>query len=128
MTNETLHSELLGIKNLVETQFDGINQRLDKINGRVGKNEDKVNDILIERARYTEEQKNTVNLHYINCPNNKKLDEINTKFEDVSFFVRHPKLFIGGMVVIIILTLMTFFDSNKMIQGLINPNKIEVVK
>jgi len=128
MTNESLREEILGLKTLIEIQFKGINERLDKINGRVGKNEDKVNDMLIERARYTEEQKNIVNLHYINCPNSKKLDEINTKYEDVSFFVRHPNLFVGGMVVVVVITLLTFFESNKTVQGLINPHKTEQTK
>lgn len=125
MTNDSLHSEILGIKNLMETQFKGINERLDKINGRVGKNEDKVNDMLIERARYVEEQKNFVKDQ---MENNKKIDEISTTFEDVAFFARHPKLFIGGMAVIIILTVMTFFENNKMIQEIINPTKTEQVK
>lgn len=125
MTNESLHSEIIGLKNLMETQFKGINERLDKINGRVGKNEDKVNDMLIERARYMEEQKNTTALHYLNCPNNEKIEEIRTNFQDVEFFTRHPKLFIGGMTVIIILTIMTFFENNKTIQKIINPPKTE---
>lgn len=128
MTNETLHSELVGLKTLMETQFTGINERLDKINGRVGKNEDKVNEILIERARYSEEQKNIHSQYYRTCPNSKKIEEINTKYEDVSFFVRHPNLFVGGMAVVVIITLLTFFESNKTVQGLINPPKTEQTK
>lgn len=128
MTNDTIHSELMGLKTLMETQFTAINERLDKINGRVGKNEDKVNDILIERARYVEEQKGIVNLHYLNCPNNKKIEEINTKYEDVTFFVKHPNLFVGGMVVVVIFTLLTFFESNKAVQNLFSPTKTEHTK
>jgi hypothetical protein len=60
MANDSLHEGIMGLKSLMETQFKGINERLDKINGRVGKNEDKVNDILIDRARYVEEQKNII--------------------------------------------------------------------
>lgn len=126
MTNDSLHEEIVGLKNLMETQFKGINDRLDKINGRVGKNEDKVNDILIERARYVEEQKNVLATHCATCPNNQKIEDIKTNFQDVSFFIRHPNLFIGGLAIVVILSIMTLLENNKKFQSLMHPTSVQI--
>ena len=128
MTNETLGEQLLGVSNLIEAQnksielqFKGINERLDKINGRVGKNEDKVNDIILSNAVNIGIYKENEIKHVINCPRIPEIKALNDKFEaaesklaDVHFFIRHPKLLIVLLSILVVVSIGTFLGSNTM--------------
>jgi len=54
------------------------------------------------------------------------------KMGDINFFIRHPKLFIAGMVTIIILTLAVFIENNPLKvfskETVKEPVKTEIVK
>jgi hypothetical protein len=58
---------------LMNSQFKGINDRLDKINGRVGKTEDEIQLILVEKAITTEKQKKGL----------KELDELYVRVDEI---------------------------------------------
>lgn len=58
---------------VMTTQFKGVNERLDKINGRVGKTEDEIQVILVEKAISTEKQNRGL----------KELDELYVKVEEI---------------------------------------------
>lgn len=130
MTNEALGEQLNGLVKLIEAQnksvelqFKGVNDRLDKINGRIGKNEDKVNDIILQNATnvgiYKEDQAG----HYGKCPNTKKIQEVAEKveeyekkrlveYQDLNFFLRHPKVFVGILVVLVVLTIGSLYQGH----------------
>lgn len=121
--------QIKGLTTLINAQFLEVHERLDKINGKVGKHDDQITEVLIERAKNREEQKNIVPNHIATCPLNGKVNDIeNTvdgfkdckdkinviekSLEDVNFFMRHPKLFIAGLSIVVILTVATFLNNN----------------
>lgn len=136
INNAVLSEQLKGLTTLINAQFIEVHTRLDKINGKVGKHEEQINEVLIERARNREEQKNMVPNHIANCPLNgklknleddiekienivtgldackKKIDTIETSLQDVNFYMRHPKLFVAGIVIVVLLTAATFLTNN----------------
>lgn len=61
------------VTTLMNSQFKGINERLDKINGRVGKTEDEIMQILVEKAISKEKQDKGL----------KELDELYLKVEEI---------------------------------------------
>jgi tetrahydromethanopterin S-methyltransferase subunit G len=128
----------------VEDNFQAVHQRLDKINGKVGKHDEQINEALIERAKNREEQRNMIPTHVMNCPNlqeirgcrikienvETKMEKLQGQLEDAFFFIRHPKLFIATLVIIVLLTLGTFISNNplKAIGNLIHPVPTEQIK
>lgn len=109
---QLLQEQIKGLTTLVNAQFQGTHDRLDKINGKVAKHEEQITEALIERAKNREEQKHIVEGHVLNCPQASKIEKLEKNLEDVNFFIRHPKLFIAGMAVIIILLLGTFLEND----------------
>jgi hypothetical protein len=107
-----LSEQISGLTKLTNAQFMNVNERLDKINGAVAKHEQQIGEALIERAANREAQKHVIEAHLLTCPQATKIDGLEKKLEDVSFFIRHPKLFIAGIVLIIILSLATFIENN----------------
>jgi hypothetical protein len=107
-----LSEQLKGLTTLINAQFLEVHDRLDKINGKVAKHDDQIIEILIEKAVNKQEQKTIVSEHILTCPVSKDLNILKGTLEDLNFFVRHPKLFIGILVVIVILTLGIFIESN----------------
>lgn len=104
-----LQEQIKGLTTLVNAQFMATHERLDKINGHVGEHEEKIQEALIERARNRQEQKQHVETL---CECKEKLGRIEKSMEDLGFFIRHPKLFIAGLVVIIALSLGSFLTNN----------------
>ena len=129
MTNEALGEQIKGLVSLIEAQnktnevqFEGINSRLDKINGRIGKNEDKVNEIILNNATQLGIYKEDSIKHYINCPRSVEIKELSDRFNkyekdqasqyaDLNFFIRHPRVFVGILVVLVILTLGSLYQG-----------------
>lgn len=56
------------ITTLVNAQFKSTHERLDKINGRVGKSEDEIRAILIQREKDVANQNLNNANHTLNCP------------------------------------------------------------
>ena len=109
---KVLIEQIKGLTTLVNARFTETHERLDKINGKVAKHEDQITETLIERARNREEQKNIVTNHILTCPVSKDLSGLKKTLDDLNFFIRHPKLFIGILVTIVLLTLATFLENN----------------
>lgn len=125
---QLLQEQLKGMTTLMNSQFLGVNERLDKINGKVAHHEEQINEALVERARNREEQKHVIEGHILNCPQSAKLEKITKDLEDVNFLMKHPKLFISGLVFIIILTLATFLENNPFGIFQKEPAKTEIPK
>jgi len=124
-----LSEQLKGLTTLINAQFQEVHERLDKINGKVALHDVQITEALIERARNREEQKNIIPTHILSCPLNGKLSAledsvselegcgnkiktIEKSLEDVNFFLRHPKLFIGMLVVLVLISLATFLENS----------------
>jgi hypothetical protein len=107
-----LEEKFTGINTIMKLNFDIIHSKLEEINLQTTKTN--------SRVTHLEEE---VEIHPIECKYGKIYDDLN-------FVVRHPKLFIAGMVVIILLTLATFIDTNplKIFSHLQIPPKIEMTK
>jgi len=58
---------------LINAQFSGVNERLDKINGKVGKHDEQINEALTERAKNRQEQKDVFT----------KVEHIEVKIEEL---------------------------------------------
>lgn len=115
----------------LDERFKGINDKLDRIeehvkltNGRVSKLED-------ERMKL----QHYVDTHPGTCPNldkihktEERITELEKRLEDAFFFIRHPKLFVAGFVVIVILSLGTFLSNNPLKVFEKSPTPIENVQ
>lgn len=105
-----LDEKFKSLTTLVNAQFKNVDDRLEDIhteakrtNGRISK--------LEEFREYTKE---VIDTRVTNCPNVKRFDKIEQQLEDISFVSRHPKLFVAGLVFVVILTLATFLESNSL--------------
>jgi hypothetical protein len=76
---ELLLEKLTAQTTLINAQFTGVNERLDKINGKVGKHDEQINEALTERAKNRQEQKD--NFH--------KLDEVIKKVDELKEIESH---------------------------------------
>jgi hypothetical protein len=73
------------LQSSISTQFGAVNDRLDKVNGRIGKTEDEIKQIIMEKERMKEKQENGLkqiddlwikvealtdsdNKHFLKCP------------------------------------------------------------
>ena len=107
-----LSEQIKGLATLINAQFQEVHDRLDKINGKVATHESQITEVLIERAKNREEQRHVVTNHILTCPVSKDLTGLKKTLDDLNFFIRHPKLFIGILVTIVIITLATFLENN----------------
>lgn len=116
MTNETLGEQIKALHELVSTQFTGINGRLDKINGKVQKHDDNIHDLqmLIEKNTgiYKEDKAN----HVVNCPQTKRLEKIEETVADLRFIFKYPKIFIAGIVILVVISLTNLYKNQEMIK------------
>jgi len=126
---ELMEEKFKGLTSLMDTKFENVNEKLDEICGHVQKTNGRVTK-LEEYKEYTQQVISTrviqEMLMKVDCKidtiqkeiNNKLEDiqkDINKKLEDVSFFTRHPKLTLAGIIILIVLTIGTFINSDSAI-------------
>lgn len=130
---ELLDEKFKGLAVLVNAQFHNVQDKLNKIheetiksNSRIGKLEDfKESTMIVLASRVTPEMLNRYQEKFderVECVRK----DVEDKFKDLGFFLRHPKLFIGGLVVIILLTLATFLESNPLKVFFKDGDKVEL--
>lgn len=129
--------EFESIKELFEEKLKSIHIQLDSefavVNNRLAAIEEqtrKTNGRVTELEKLSNLHTLTLNTSQINCPNTRKIAEMDKNMEDVNFFIRHPKLFIAGMATVIILTIATFINNNpfKVFEKAKPPVQTEIVK
>jgi predicted RNase H-like nuclease (RuvC/YqgF family) len=124
----------------LKTEFDGIHSAIEKLSGTVDKLVETTNDIKVQTTKTNnkvihleedltdlenEVEKDMEWAHNIvdnrtttSCPNlkaisdsAKKIETLEDGLKDVNFFVRHPKLFLGVLVVLVILSIASIIQS-----------------
>ena len=129
---ELFDEKIKGLSTLINARFTNVDEKLEDIhkeqlrtNGNVKRHEEQINQALVERAQNREEQR-----HYIGeiCECKNKLIHIENKLEDLNFMMRHPKIFIAGLVLMVILTLGTFISSNPLQVFTPQPTQTEQLK
>lgn len=129
--------EYENLKELFEEKFKGVHIKIDSefqvVNNRLAAIEEQVrktNGRTTELEKLTNLHSIGINTQQINCPNTKKIAEMETNMQDVNFFIRHPKLFIAGMVIVVILTLATFINNNplRVFEKVKTPVNTEAIK
>ena len=132
-----LHKEIISGNNLIIEKVEGVNKTVLKQNSRIGKLED-----------YREYVQGVIDKRPVDCPHiprfeqcekdikstknnfDEAIKKVEKSLEDVLFFVRHPKLFIGLLVTLVILTLASIVEQNPfdIFSKDKNTNKIEQTK
>jgi len=110
---QLLQEQIKGLTTLVNAQFQGTHERLDKINGKVAVHESQIQEALIERAKNREEQRQVKEYVEESC---EKVEVIEKSLEEYRMALKYPKLFIIGFAFVIILSILTFIESNKTIS------------
>jgi len=121
---QLLQEQIKGLGHLVNAQFESVHERLDKINGKVAKHDEQIQEALIERAKNREEQKQVKEYVEESC---ERVEAIEKSLGEYNMIMKYPKLFIAGFVLIVILTLATFIESNPLKAFYNEPEKTEQV-
>lgn len=105
------------ITKLMNARFENVDDKLDQIHGEAIRTNSRVNKL----EEYKEYTQHVIDTRPTECPNlyrfellGDKIDEVETKFdsqieslkkklEDVFFFTKYPKLFLGGIAVSVVL-------------------------
>lgn len=106
---ELIEEKFKGLHTLLHARFENVEDRLDRIetqttrtNGRVTKLEEKQHAAEIVAAT-----------HVINCPNIKKINDIEDEMLEYRFSKKHPKIFYGGIALVFLMFLLTIYDIVK---------------
>jgi len=105
----------------LELQFKTMHETLERIEGQTKLTNGRVTDLEKELDKVDERLtgavkwgKHVVDTRVTNCPNVKrfekleaKMEALHDKLEDAMFFIRHPKVFIGAIVVLVIAAIAT---------------------
>lgn len=120
-----IQEKLNGMTTLMNSQFEAVHERLDKINGKVGKHEEQIQEVLIERAENRESQRQYAKILNDNC---QEVSKMKHSLQEYNMIMKYPKLFIGTLFIVLIMTLATFIEKNDTIKGIFQKPKIEQVK
>lgn len=125
---ELIEEKFKGLASLINARFENVEDRLDEIKTHVERTNGRVTELEKKEREYA----HIVDTRHINCPNlnlmnscHDKIEKMDEKLQDLNFFLRHPKLFIAGMTVIILLTLVTFLNNNPLKAFQKEPPKTE---
>ena len=123
---ELMDEKFKGLTTLMNAQFTNIHERLDEIKEQTLK----TNGRVTELEKLSNLHTLSINTQQMNCPNTKKIENMETNMQDVNFFIRHPKLFIAGMAIVVFLTIATFINNNpfKVFEKTKTPVQTELVK
>ena len=117
-----IQEKLNGMTTLMNSQFEAVHERLDKINGKVAKHEEQINQVLIERAENREKQRQYNKIIENNC---QEVTRMKNSLQEYNMIMKYPKIFIGTLLIVLIMTLATFVEKNDTIKGIFQKTKIE---
>lgn len=108
MTDKLIEEKFKGLTSLINAQFESTHDRLDKINGSVAKHEKEIQEALIERAANRQAFTQFTKLTEDNC---KELSQVKESLMEYKMVLRYPKLFVAGIILILLLSLASFFET-----------------
>ena len=117
-----IQEKLNGMTTLMNSQFEAVHERLDKINGKVAKHEEQINQALIERAENREKQRQYNKIINDNC---QEVTRMKNSLQEYNMIMKYPKIFIGTLLIVLIMTLATFVEKNDTLKGIFQKPKIE---
>ena len=117
-----IQEKLNGMTTLINSQFEAVHERLDKINGKVAKHEEQIQEVLIERAENREKQRQYNKIIENNC---QEVTRMKNSLQEYNMIMKYPKIFIGTLLIVLIMTLATFVEKNDTIKGIFQKPKIE---
>ena len=120
-----IQEKLNGMTTLMNSQFEAVHERLDKINGKVAKHEEQIQEVLIERAENREKQRQYNKIIENNC---QEVTRMKNSLQEYNMIMKYPKIFIGTLLIVLIMTLATFVEKNDTIKGIFQKPKIEQVQ
>jgi len=104
---KTIHDTL----DRIEKQTKETNGRVTELEGELGRADKRIND-AVAWGRHV------VDTRVTNCPNIKRFEKLENameglhkKLEDAMFFIRHPKVFIGAIVVLVLAAIATIIKE-----------------
>lgn len=118
---DLIDEKFRGLASLMNAQFTNVHDKLERIEVQTTKTNGRVSDL--EKKSMELEVKDIT--HIINCPVTPKLETLNRELEDVKFVFKYPKLVIAGLVIISLLTLATFIETNPLKVFVKQPVKTE---
>lgn len=130
---EYLEERFKGLTTLINARFESVDDKLDEVHDEAKRTNSRVTKL----EEFKDEAKVYMNTRITDCPHLGEINKLHDKHEglldslkDINFFVRHPKLFIGTLVVIVILTLAVFLENNPLqhLRDLVSPTQTEQVK
>jgi len=109
----------------LELQFKTIHETLDRIEKQTLMTNGRVNEVEEELARLDrkvndaiQHGNHVIDTRTTNCPNiprfeklEASMDKLHEQLQDAMFFVRHPKLFIGAIVIVVIASILTIIKE-----------------
>ena len=123
---ELFDEKLKGIVTLINARFENVDTKLDQIHTEAKRTNSRVTH-LEEYKEYAQGVIATRVTQDMVQACHTKIENMEKSLEDVKFFTRHPKLFVAGFVLIVILTLATFIESNPLKAFYNEPEKTEQV-
>lgn len=116
---EYLEERFAGLTTLINARFENVDDKLEAVHEEAKRTNHRVTKL----EEFEDETKQYMLSRVTDCPHLDEIHSLNNKHEglldslrDINFFVRHPKLFIGMLVVIVLLTLATFLENNPFIH------------
>ncbi len=114
--------------NNMQKTLDSIEEQTKKTNGKVLKLEDKMQNVELQEAT-----------HSIRCPKAKDFEhleqsiatlkaDVDNRLQDVSFFVRNPKLGLAIIIVAVVVSLFSYFEVKNYIDNQVIKNNTEISK
>ena len=117
-----IQEKLNGMTTLMNSQFEAVHERLDKINGKIAKHEEQIHEALIERAENRQSQRQYAKIIEANC---QEVTRMKNSLQEYNMIMKYPKIFIGTLLIVLIMTLATFVEKNDTIKGIFQKPKIE---
>ena len=98
---------------LINSHHIVVTEKLEKIETQTTKTNGRVTHL----EEFQRDAQRVIDTREINCPVVEKLDKkievtLSEKYSDLQFFLKHPKLFIGGLVVLTLMALVTIIENN----------------
>lgn len=103
-----------GLTKLMNAQFESMEDKLDAIHNQAVLTNSRVTKLEDHKEKF----QHYVDTHPGTCPNlylikktENDLNELETKLQDVNFFIRHPKLSLTAGILIMLFTTATMYTS-----------------